>query len=325
MIRCASLAALCAFGLSNVAHASFALTQAGPTDVASGLITLGGGSLQFSANPLASEPLRDVLTGSDQGISTLTSTVGGSGSGGGSLQLSPPGSSLSFINLNPNTTTGGLFSQIVNGGNVTLTPGALTVISTPITGGGGSGNTITLESSTPGPSVTTPAPVPVEAEAPPLPLEGVIPPALPMPEPAHVQHAGMACSGAFSVTFGAQTTVNCEADLWFTKGFVTAGQLLQVNALGNILVDDVSFVAPVMQFNAGANFVTSANPLWFDGHATINALGANIAGFIQVSDMGSLTINSQTIAYNPPIPEPSTWALMGLGLVGLSLAARRKA
>jgi hypothetical protein len=314
MIRCASLVALSAFGLSNVAHASFALTQAGPTDLAPGLITVAAGVLQFTPDHLASGSISEAVASGEQAFNTITSNADGSGS----LEVSAPGGTVSLSDLTLKAINSALYAQTIRAGDVQLTPGAITVISAPIT----------LETPTVNPGVTTPAPAPVEPVALPLPLplEGVIPPALPMPEPAYLQQAGMACSGAFSVTFGAQTTVNCQADLWFTKGFVSAGQFLQANARGNILVDGVSFAAPNMQFNAGANFVTSNNPIWFDGHATINAVGVNIAGLIQVSNAGSLTINSQTINHNPAaIPEPSTWALMGLGLVGLSLAARRKA
>jgi len=203
---------------------------------------------------------------------------------------------------------GNVYSDLIGGGNfalsqqppVTVIDGGLTLVGAPATS-----------------TVTITAPV-TDPLAPP---DGgwVTAPGFLSPAPVYPQQAGMACSGAFSVTFGNQITVNCQADLWFTNGFVAAGQSIQANALGSILVDNVSFAAPVIQFNAGGNFITSLNPLWLDGQTTINAQNVSLTGPVQVSSTGSLTINT------PTIPEPGTWALMGLGLVGLSLAARRKA
>lgn len=249
MIRSASLAVLCAFGLSNLAQASLVATQ----------------------------------------LDTSTWTV-------------------NLTDVTVDQVNSHLYSDLVGGGNfalsqqppVTVIDGALTLVDAPAT------STIT---------VTPPVTEPLE------PPEGgwVTAPGFPSPAPVYPQQAGMTCSGAFSVVFGEQTTVNCQADLWFTHGFVAAGQSIQANALGNILVDDVSFAAPVIQFNAGGNFITSLNPLWLTGQATIHAQNVGLNGPVQVSTTGSLTIHT------PSIPEPETWALMGLGLVGLSLAARRKA
>jgi hypothetical protein len=245
MTRCATLAALCAFGLTNVAHASFALSM-GDT---SGLV----------------------------------------------------------FNLTPIEITPG---SVLNTGNTPIDPTLLGITPTDPT------STVTVS-----PPASDAGVTPTE----PPPGGGMAIPFIPMPTPGYSQQAGMDCTGAFSVSFGANTTVTCQADLWFTNGFLDANQSIVVNALGNILVDSVSFKAPVIQFNAGANFVTSTGPLWLGGHTTINALGVNLAGPVMVSDAGSININSQTINISPTIPEPSTWVLMGLGLVGLSLAARRKA
>jgi hypothetical protein len=247
------------------------------------------------------------LPGGAQPISAIPN------SGGGDLSLSSPGGSIGIGDIHVDLSSGTL--TLSNGGNLQLNQGALDLTSPLITadGGSGSGSTITIS-----PPVNV---APIE----PPPGGWITPPFFPTPAPTYPQQAGMACSGAFSVTFGAQTTVNCQADLWFTNGYVAANQSIVANALGNILVDDVSFVAPVIQFNAGANFVTSNNPIWLDGNTTINAMGVNIAGALQTTRTSSLSINSQTINVNPTIPEPSTWALMGLGLLGLRLAARRKA
>ena len=309
MIRCASLAALCAFGLTNVAHASFALTTADTSGVVADLTVVGSTPpVDLISSPVAPGSDGVSLTGGLQ-------PVGATPNSGGSVSLT---------DLNFDASTGALYGSITGGttgsggGDLTIHQGALDLPGNLLTtgGGSGSGSTVTVTAPTSHLDVT-----PIE----PPPGGWITPPFFPTPAPTYPQQPGMACSGAFSVVFGAQTTVNCQADLWFTQGYVAANQSIVANALGNILVDDVSFVAPSITFNAGANFVTSLNPLWLDGNTTINALGVNIAGPLQTTSTTKLSINSQTINLQPAIPEPSTWALMGLGLVGLSLAARRKA
>jgi hypothetical protein len=216
MIRCATLAALCAFGLTNVAHASVAVTMQDTSTWVANVTVLQPGALEFNSAPVAAFTESSGLPGGAQPISAIPN------SGGGDLSLSSPGGSIGIGDIHVDLSSGTL--TLSNGGNLQLNQGALDLTSPLITadGGSGSGRTITIS-----PPVNV---APIE----PPPGGWITPPFFPTPAPTYPQQAGMACSGAFSVTFGAQTTVNCQADLWFTNGYVAANQSIVANALGNI-------------------------------------------------------------------------------------------
>lgn len=316
MNRFAAFAALGALALTGLAHASVTVRTQDTTTWVAPSAELMGPSLQFNAPPM---PLVADGVSLPGGEKAITSIVGDTSSG-----------SVNLTNLNTDLNTGSLFGQLAGGGTVTLNSGGTTtqanggitdLVKQLIGTGGGSGSVTTITPPTAGPIIIT---QPLE----PLPLEGVIPPGEllypPFLPPVYPQQASMACSGAFSVTFGAKITVNCQADLSFSNGMLLDGHAIQANAVGNILLDNVRFTAPTIEFNAGGQFLVSDKPLWLDGDTTINAVGVNVASTLGLSGTGSLTINSQTITFNTAIPEPGTWALMGLGLVGLSLVARRR-
>lgn len=66
------------------------------------------------------------------------------------------------------------------------------------------------------------------------------------------------------------------------------------------------------------------NPAAFDLFATSMGLTANgITSLKTVTDFGTI-VSTVSLKATPAVPEPSTYALMGLGMVAVSLAARRR-
>lgn len=66
------------------------------------------------------------------------------------------------------------------------------------------------------------------------------------------------------------------------------------------------------------------NPAAFDLFATSMGLTANgITSLKTVTDFGTI-VSTVSLKATPTVPEPATYALMGLGMVAVSLAARRR-
>ena len=73
---------------------------------------------------------------------------------------------------------------------------------------------------------------------------------------------------------------------------------------------------------AGAGFVVApgANNLWITVYETVDDPFGDTGLLVDAT----VTAGTLTVTYTSPIPEPAGYGLMGLGLLGLAVAARRR-
>lgn len=118
--------------------------------------------------------------------------------------------------------------------------------------------------------------------------------------------------GTLTVKFSAGLTTGAGADLFVVDVVSSANETADVF----VSADGVSFT-----FVGGLNAV--ANSL------DIDALYSGVFSYVKLtnsSNLVSIDIDAVGGYYDaPPIPEPSTYALMGVGLLGVALAQRRRA
>jgi len=146
-------------------------------------------------------------------------------------------------------------------------------------------------------------------------------------------NTGLAGSDGTTNTGGTLSITNINADLVNKKVYVTLTGANGVGTLNNFYLWDIGTVGGSINYGAGTT-TTTLSGLTIAGGATgdafakfsqslgLTTLGKNALG--SVTDYGTIT-STVVASAAPSVPEPSTYALMGLGLVGISLVARRRA
>jgi hypothetical protein len=139
----------------------------------------------------------------------------------------------------------------------------------------------------------------------------------------------------FTTTGGSLSLTGFRVDYSAKKVFVTAIGGNGVGTINDLYLWDIANVVGLTSGSLVQGVNTFSNEV---SGLTINAnafklfsksLGLTEAGdsaFSKVTDFGKISTSTTFTAAKstPAIPEPSTYALMGLGLAGIALAARRR-
>ena len=146
-----------------------------------------------------------------------------------------------------------------------------------------------------------------------------------------------AVDDGFTTTGGTLSITNLTVDLTAKRVYATLIGANGVGTVNNLYLWDIATITGATSFAAVEGNITSTNTL---SGLKINAnafslfsqaLGLTAAGnnaLATVTDFGSISSSITVTAAKVPtttVPEPSTYALMGLGLAAVGLVARRRA
>lgn len=130
---------------------------------------------------------------------------------------------------------------------------------------------------------------------------------------------------------GSLTVTDLNVDLVNKRVFATIIGGNGVGTLNNFHLWDIANISGATKVEGPGTYVTTLSGLSITSagfNAFTQSLGLltlGVGALQTVEDFGVITSTITATAVTPAIPEPSTYALMGLGLVGIALAARRRA
>ena len=122
------------------------------------------------------------------------------------------------------------------------------------------------------------------------------------------------CSGDLTISALDGASFACAGNLTLDGGLVTSDSLINISVGGDLSVNNLIFTSPSVTFTAlsgtiaiGSGFVVNTSS------ATLNGWNINIAQGAQFNYVSQIAA----------VPEPSTYAMMLLGILGL-VTVRRK-
>ncbi|MBI2732133.1 MAG: PEP-CTERM sorting domain-containing protein [Aquabacterium sp.] len=134
-----------------------------------------------------------------------------------------------------------------------------------------------------------------------------------------------------SVSSGGFVTIG---DLWSDRtakavhGTLTGGN--GVGTINDMIIWNIATIQGDSPLIAAGNYTTTFSGLTVTSTAfdaiskSLGLLTLGKSALSGVSDFGTITSRLTVTAVTPAVPEPATYAMMGLGMIGMAIAARRR-